>query len=215
MYHSISKSESSDLYTVSKATFIRQLDWIRQQEFYIRPFLGPAVQEKKTEISFTFDDGYADNLTLAAPILLERNIPFSVFVAIDHIEKPGYLDRAGLKELSTLKGVSIGSHGKSHRPLSKLSMGEVKEELRTSRDILENITGKEVKTLSFPHGSYNKPIAALVRKAGFERAGTSYSNINTGEEFLAGRTAITVLDTDRIFIQKLFGAWDWYRWTQL
>lgn len=39
----------------------------------------------KGAICVTFDDGYADNLTLAAPILQQRGIPATVYVASDFL----------------------------------------------------------------------------------------------------------------------------------
>jgi peptidoglycan/xylan/chitin deacetylase (PgdA/CDA1 family) len=42
-------------------------------------------------VAVTFDDGYADNLEVAAPILLERAIPVTLFVASDLIDAGGAL----------------------------------------------------------------------------------------------------------------------------
>lgn len=46
------------------------------------------------EIVVTFDDGYKNNLTLAAPILKSLNIPFTVFVSTNHIGSGDYFPTA-------------------------------------------------------------------------------------------------------------------------
>jgi peptidoglycan/xylan/chitin deacetylase (PgdA/CDA1 family) len=45
----------------------------------------------KRAVAVTFDDGYADNLETAAPILLEYGIPATLFVAADLIDSGGPL----------------------------------------------------------------------------------------------------------------------------
>ena len=39
------------------------------------------------EVVLTFDDGYANNLYVVAPILNKLHLPFTVFVSVEHVEK--------------------------------------------------------------------------------------------------------------------------------
>lgn len=52
------------------------------------------------EVVITFDDGYRNNLTIAAPILESLNLPFTVFVSVNHIEQgklfPTFINRVVL-----------------------------------------------------------------------------------------------------------------------
>ena len=44
-------------------------------------------QYKRPYIAFTFDDGYRDNLTYGLPFFEKNNIPFTVFVTVDFINR--------------------------------------------------------------------------------------------------------------------------------
>lgn len=50
-------------------------------------------------VVMTFDDGYADNIAHALPILEKWNAPFSIHVTTDMIERSGYLWWLGLERL--------------------------------------------------------------------------------------------------------------------
>lgn len=54
-----------------------------EKRFYQKCFSGK-------EVVLTFDDGYANNLYVVAPILNKLQLPFTVFVSTEHIEKGLY-----------------------------------------------------------------------------------------------------------------------------
>jgi len=72
-----------------------------------------------------------------------------------------------IKELSASKWVTIGSHGYYHNDLAKISPVSIKDELVRSKSFLENCTGKEIRTLAFPYGSYNEEVISKSKKAGY------------------------------------------------
>ena len=108
------------------------------------PTLSPNRHEQNVSssplrVAVTFDDGYRDNLEVAAPILLKYKIPFTVFVTSSfvHSNSSVYLTPAALRELADLPGVRIGSHGISHVPLGECVESTLWEEVAGSRRILE------------------------------------------------------------------------------
>ncbi len=167
-------------------------------------------------VAVTFDDGYKENLHVAAPILLKRNIPFTVFVTSSFVGKSsdGYLSAAELKELSALPNVTIGAHGATHVRLAECDDATLQRELIESRRRIEDIIERPVTTVSYPHGSVNLRVRAAAAQAGYATGGCSRCDINEAnrDRLLLNRCEIVAGDSARVFKQKLYGAWDWYRW---
>lgn len=70
--------------------FWRQLVWVRQH-FKVVPLadVERAVRTGRWEpqlAAITFDDGYENNLRVAAPILAELGLPWTMFVTVDVVE---------------------------------------------------------------------------------------------------------------------------------
>ncbi len=70
--------------------FQKQIEYLQKNyeiisisEFYNR-FQTQNFTNK--EVVLTFDDGYVNNLTVVAPYLNEKKIPFTVFISTEHIE---------------------------------------------------------------------------------------------------------------------------------
>ena len=172
----------------------------------------------KVKLSVTFDDGYRDNLYTAAPVLMEWDIPFTVFVTAGYLRMNSsvYLSKEDLKELSGLPGVTIGSHGMTHSRLTKLSDSDLVGELSDSRSRIEDIIGKKVDMLSYPHGKVDRRVRDAAVKSGYSlgvgsRFGINFAN--TDPMFLR-RTEIWTTDSEDVFRRKYSGAWDWYGYYQ-
>lgn len=222
MYHAIGSSALGDelgIYSLHPTLFRQHMDYLAEHHQGQVCALDPSRPfGQKTEIAITFDDGYLDNLTVAAPILVERGIPFTVFVVSDFVRdrRSGFLDPTSLRELAGLPGVTIGAHGATHVALSACNDAEALHEFISSRHYLEDVLGREVTTMAYPYGATNRHIRSLAAQADYQRATCSQAGVNRvgRDPLLLARTDITAHDSLRVFRQKLHGDWDWYRWRQ-
>ena len=115
-------------------------------------------------LAITFDDGHEDQYRVAYPYLRERNTPFTVFIALDYLDAPGFMTTQQMLEMANDPLVSIQSHGISHRLPDEMKPGEIKRELRESKERLEDLTGKKVSYFAYPSGQYNKEYLDSVRE---------------------------------------------------
>jgi len=72
-----------------------------------------------------------------------------------------------IRTLSGSKWTTVGSHGYYHNDLARISVASAKEEIIKSKQYLEKITGKEIKALAFPYGSYSKEVVNEAKNAGY------------------------------------------------
>ena len=113
--------------------------------------VAPAAPVDQQMALISFDDGDASNVDQALPILQESGLSAVFFITRDHVGQRGMISRAGLRELADA-GMVIGSHGLSHRFLNTLSPAALAVELASSRDFLQQATGRPVVLLSLPGG---------------------------------------------------------------
>lgn len=220
MYHAIGTPALGDtlgIFSLSPTLFREQMDYLARYHAGRVKDLHPEIQiGQAADLAITFDDGYLDNLEIAAPILVERKFPFTIFVTSDFVrsERKGFLSPAKLRELADLPGVRIGAHGAKHVALSECDDKTLADELRSSRQTLEEIIGKPVNSMAYPYGAANRRVREAAAAAGYQLAACSYADTNLPERdrLLLGRTEILSDDSLRSFKQKLKGNWDWRRW---
>lgn len=134
-------------------------------------------------LSITFDDGYRDNAEVAAPILKQLGLPATFFVTTGFIEsqqvpfwdhdlpvQPGWMSWEQVRELDR-DGFDIGCHTHTHIDMGTATAGAIREELRTSKQILERQLGKPVTLFAYPFGGpehIRDQSLEIVREEGFE-----------------------------------------------
>jgi peptidoglycan/xylan/chitin deacetylase (PgdA/CDA1 family) len=201
----------------------------------------------KPSVCVTFDDGYMDNYELALPVLKDKGLPATFFIATQFINTGrmwndtvietirripnGELDLRSIGQdvynISTLSdrleaikkillnlkylepderlnrvtdisayansklpdnlmmsekqlkemdssGMTIGAHTHSHPILSRIPLTRAEDEIRRSRDILNELLNKKIKTFAYPNGrpnkDYNNSHVEIVKKLEFEVA---------------------------------------------
>jgi peptidoglycan/xylan/chitin deacetylase (PgdA/CDA1 family) len=117
----------------------------------------------KKEVVLTFDDGYVDFYTNVFPLLKKYNIKANLYV-IDNADGGVYLSKSQIKEIAESNLVSIGSHTETHVNLANLDSVQLEYELKESKNNIEKLIGKEVKTICYPLGAYNNKVLEAASK---------------------------------------------------
>jgi peptidoglycan/xylan/chitin deacetylase (PgdA/CDA1 family) len=195
-YHRVSDRHPND-WTMPTSTFARQIDWLERRFDLVgleecQKRIASGVNHRPT-VCLTFDDGYADNLQFAIPLLLERSIPFTYFVCSDNVRKrrPFPHDEAAgipldvhtvdqIRQLAAY-GVEIGAHTRTHADLGKLETTELVREIAGSKRELERITGRPIRYFAFPYGLHanmSREAFRVAREAGFAGVCSAYGGYN-------------------------------------
>lgn len=221
MYHSVGGQVIGDrlnIFGISKKKFIQHMEALAKEPLNIVDLDAQYLSTSSNCIAITFDDGYKDNLHIVAPILAEYGFPFTVFVSTAYIEEKenNFLSPEELRELSSIPNVTIGSHGVKHVELAKCNDIQLNEELISSKHYIEDIIGKSVTTLGYPHGSVDQRVRDVAKSVGYNVGTTSYmcTNRERQDPLLLSRTSILGIDSPRVFKQKIRGYWDWYKLKQ-
>ena len=218
MYHSVVNdadlaSQKSDIYSISETYFSSHVDFLAQNYNSTDRKVVSLEDSFSSGVSITFDDGYKDTLTIAAQLLCKNNLPFHVFVTPANVISGDnkYLSEAELVALSKLPGATVGAHGFSHQHLNNLQAAEINEELKSSKEWLENLTQTNISTMSYPHGAFNSQVQEIAASVGYLYAATSsWGCYQVGVKPLEiPRIDIWNLDNETALRQKLNGQWDW------
>ncbi len=222
MYHSVGLEQNNTtvdgdtlgIYSMTLAQFTAQIDAIHASSKAEGVAIVPFGSLQRNSLSITFDDGYIDALTVIAPLLCARQIPFHVFVSSARMNGTDrkYLSPAQVVELSNMPGVTIGAHGATHRSLTSLSTSELAAELQASKVDLEAVLQKPVTTMSYPFGHVDESVRKAVHNAGFIFAATSKWGFNeaSGDPLLQQRIDMWSGDTKRTVENKILGHWNWF-----
>jgi peptidoglycan/xylan/chitin deacetylase (PgdA/CDA1 family) len=169
LFHSIDNSGSQ--YSVSPEEFTKIIDYLvgNKTEWCSAQFLGNTDQRKLSERSMciTFDDALQ---SAYVPIveMMERNCQCTLFVISNYPDDRStkIMTWKQIKHLDSLN-VEIGSHTLSHQHLPNISNIELRKELYDSKAKIEDILGKQVNTIAYPYGEFDRRVIDFSRDAGY------------------------------------------------
>jgi peptidoglycan/xylan/chitin deacetylase (PgdA/CDA1 family) len=133
------------------------------------PERAEAAAGTHTVVSFTFDDGDADQMA-AARVLHTYGLDGTFYIITGAVGAPKYVTLADLHTLAA-EGDEIGGHTVSHIELPHVTAAEARRQVCDGRDILL-AWGFHVRSFAYPGGVYSPATEAIVRECGFNSART-------------------------------------------
>jgi len=214
-YHSVEKGQIE--------RFAHQLDIISKNAQIIPTDKSSPLEKGKCYVAITFDDGFVDVIENALPELSKRGIPATIFVPTGYLGREAdwfrknrkkskkVMDAEQMRYITKNELISIGSHCISHSSLLSMTEDEAKDEIIRSKQQLEEILGKSVISLSYPHGEFANCHVELAREAGYKRAFSIEPTLMrlTSDKFVVGRVSADSDDWDLEFYLKIIGAYHW------
>ncbi len=167
--------------TVQPSVFARQMTYLDEQRDQVPVLPLAQIRDwvadrgapgRGAAIAVTFDDGYADFVEHALPVLLAHRLPATLYVDTDAIGSPGRLTRDEVRAVAAA-GVEIGAHTRSHPDLRRCEDSALSAELTGSRAILEDLLSAPVTSLAYPFGLHDARVVRAARAAGFSTAVTT------------------------------------------
>ena len=173
---------------VSPQSFASQMAWLKRLGYQglSMPHLVPYLRGEKTGkvVGISFDDGYANNLDYALPVLAINGFSATCYVVSNQPGGSNVWDHAkgiGPKPLMThahmrqwvAGGQDIGAHTCSHADLTTLQPQQALLEVESCKQQLEDAVGSAVTHFCYPYGHYDASHIAMVQGAGYETATTT------------------------------------------
>ncbi len=134
-------------------------------------------------VCVTFDDGFANLLDHALPVMRERRIPAMVFVVTENMGclpkwdlAPDHPDasqitmsKSQLRQAADEPLCRFASHSSTHPRLTDLPLGQARRELFESRATLEQMLGRSVEDFAFPYGACSRTLVREAFASGYRR----------------------------------------------
>jgi peptidoglycan/xylan/chitin deacetylase (PgdA/CDA1 family) len=166
-------------------------------------------------VALTFDDGTADFVDVALPLIERFRMPVTLYVATQWIEQGRsfwddgtVLSWNGLREALATGLVTIGSHTHTHALLDRLPADDVAAELDRSIALIEDNLGVHPSHFAYPKALSPSPVADLAVRARFRSAALAGTRANVyrgTDPFRLARSPVQVGDGMVWFRRKAAG----------
>jgi peptidoglycan/xylan/chitin deacetylase (PgdA/CDA1 family) len=170
---------------------------------------------KQRLVAVTFDDGTADFSERALSVLVEHQVPVTLYVATDFVEsgrsfphdgRP--LSWAAIRDAVATGLVEVGSHTHRHALLDRLPPAHVADELSRSVELIADRVGMAPSHFAYPKAVPGSPSAEKAVRSHFASAalaGTRVNRYGATDRYRLARSPIQTSDGMRWFRSKVAG----------
>lgn len=197
-------------WTVAPHNFDAQMALVAQRGFHAITMAqlvgqlkgGKSLPAKPIVVSF--DDGWAEQYTVAFAVLKKYRLSGTFFVYTRPLDHAQFMTWSQLQEMSAA-GMDIQPHTLTHPHLRALAPDEAMKEIADSKSILETRLGKPMIAFAYPFGEYNAAVIDMLKRAGFEAAVTLDPGYRqrADELFTLHRIRVSYNDTLDDFAKRL------------
>lgn len=161
-------------------------------------------------VGLTFDDGYADFVEHAVPVLARHGMTATLYVvagllggvnAWDDGPRLDLLDADGVRAVAAA-GHEVGSHTLTHADLRGADPATLRREVGDSRRVLEDLLQTEVRGFCYPWGHFDAAAADAARAAGYDHACVT-GDFLPGDRFTLPRSYVAPGDGAPHLLAKL------------
>lgn len=187
VYHAIGE-ETGYFYVLKEEVLSKHLAYLHDRGIQVTSGGGEGPSTEGNRVVLTFDGCRSADwaYTQVLPLLQSHGYPAFFFLTTSLIGGPRYLTASQVRELASL-GMTIGSHSHTHPTLTRVSPPELRQELKKSKEVLEDILGEPISSISIPDGPYNQAVLDAAREAGYRQVFTSAWGFNRTDGALSSK----------------------------
>ncbi len=240
MYHSVSDSREERTHpyyqtVTTPQAFDCQMRLLQENQYTVvnlhqavTRIEGPDEPPPAKPVVITFDDGYQDFYTNAFPILHKYAFSAAVFLPTAHVGEVARsfkgaecLTWSQVRELQSA-GIEFGSHTVTHPELKRLNLDDLRYEVRSSKETIEERLGCPVRSFSYPYAFpetnrlFRQKLRRMLEESGYENGVSTIIGTadRAGDRYFMKRLPVNTHDDPRLFRAKLDGAYDWLHTVQ-
>lgn len=180
-YHHVSETLPR-VTSLSESEFSDHLGFLKEHGYQVVPLqqIIESIKQQKSipdkTVALTFDDGFLNNFTQAAPILKRFNYPYTIFVNPQLIDEgKNYVMSWQQLRALTKEGAFIANHSAKHDYLHIIENDEsflqwqerIRKDITHSELRIKQEIGHNFKYLAYPYGEFNQALQQIVTELGF------------------------------------------------
>ena len=206
LYHRIGGDRTE--IELSPTAFERQLRFLSSRE-RVRS-IDDVVGNDGGGVVISFDDGTRDFYEEVLPLLSTYRFPVVLYLATRMAEARTGVTWEQLREAVSTGLVTVGSHTHSHADLSRASESEADQEMRRSRDLIEDRLGAPCRHFAYPWGVASPGARRAAERLFLSAALDTWVTNRRGrtDPLRLGRVPILRADGQFFFVRKVRGQLD-------